>query len=86
MRKRYGSFLGDVYTPSILDAVSTELNRTKMSLELVLAGLFPPKGTLLEWEKELNWQPIPYNYLKFEEDHVLLQPFKENLFLLIVMF
>ncbi|KAF2882690.1 hypothetical protein ILUMI_23492 [Ignelater luminosus] len=71
LRKRYDRFLGDVYTPTILDAVSTEVNRTKMSLELVLAGLFPPRGTLLEWEKELNWQPIPYNYLKFAEDHIL---------------
>lgn len=33
-----------------------------MSLELVLAGLFPPLSPLQKWDADLNWQPIPYNY------------------------
>lgn len=43
-----------------------------MSLELALAGLFPPKGTPLEWNKELNWVPIPYNYQELDQDTLLL--------------
>lgn len=43
-----------------------------MSLELALAGLFPPKGTPLEWSKELNWVPIPYNYQELDQDTLLL--------------
>jgi len=30
-----------------------------MSLQMVLAGLFPPENTPMEWNLMLNWQPIP---------------------------
>jgi prostatic aicd phosphatase len=43
-----------------------------MSLQLVLAGLYPPKGTALEWNKNLNWQPIPFNYEELDNDSLLL--------------
>jgi hypothetical protein len=43
-----------------------------MSLQLVLAGLFPPKNTALEWNKKLNWQPIPFNYQELDDDSLLL--------------
>lgn len=60
------NILQDVY------AQSTGVTRTKMSLQLLLAGLFPPKGTPLEWSKELNWLPIPYNYEDLDKDSLLL--------------
>jgi prostatic aicd phosphatase len=43
-----------------------------MSLQLVLAGIFPPKETAFEWNHELNWQPIPYNYEDLDKDSLLL--------------
>lgn len=43
-----------------------------MSLQLLLAGLFPPQGTSLEWNKNLNWLPIPYNYEELDKDSLLL--------------
>lgn len=43
-----------------------------MSLQLVLAGLFPPKNTPLEWNNYLNWQPVPFNYEELENDSLLL--------------
>lgn len=43
-----------------------------MSLQLVLAALYPPKGTALQWNENLNWQPIPYNYQELEDDTLLL--------------
>ncbi|KAF5291953.1 hypothetical protein FQR65_LT11353 [Abscondita terminalis] len=70
LRQRYGNFLNNLYTPEKVYAVSTYRRRAKMSLELVLAGLFPPERTLLEWEQELNWQPIPYDSLP-QNNHLM---------------
>lgn len=36
----------------------------------VLAGLFPPKDTALEWNRKLNWQPIPIFSEPLDEDTV----------------
>ncbi|KAF5297843.1 hypothetical protein FQA39_LY11920 [Lamprigera yunnana] len=71
LNERYGKFLG-MYTPEIIDAWSTNVNRTKMSLELVLAGLFPPEAPL-NWSTKILWQPIPYNYFTFD-DNILSFP------------
>ncbi|KAK4880923.1 hypothetical protein RN001_004242 [Aquatica leii] len=72
LRKRYNAFLGTTYHPETIDAVSSGYNRTAATLSLVLAGLYPPKGTDLEWNENLNWQPVIYiqlpqigNYLNF---------------------
>lgn len=55
-----------------IQAQTTDMPRSKMSLQLVLAGLYPPKGTQLDWNPALNWQPIPYSYEKLMEDSLLL--------------
>ncbi|KAK9680195.1 Histidine phosphatase superfamily (branch 2) [Popillia japonica] len=62
IRKTYNAFLGDIYTPDILTAWASSIERCHTSLQLVLAALFPPKGVLI-WEKGFNWQPISYNSL-----------------------
>lgn len=41
-----------------------------MSMQVVLAGLFPPKGTAMEWNRNLNWQPIPIFSEPLDEDTV----------------
>lgn len=61
MRERYDSLLGDIWNIDIQEFTSTDVNRTKMSGLLVMAGLWPPKGSNV-WSDELRWQPIPYNY------------------------
>lgn len=43
-----------------------------MSLQLVLAALYPPKETSLEWNKNLNWQPTPLQYEPLLEDSLIL--------------
>uniref|UniRef100_V5I8W2 acid phosphatase n=2 Tax=Anoplophora glabripennis TaxID=217634 RepID=V5I8W2_ANOGL len=42
-----------------------------MSLQLVLAGLFPPQEDSM-WKDGLYWQPVPYNYHQRHQDKVLL--------------
>lgn len=70
MRKRYNSFLGDYYWAPDVEARSTDYKRTKMSVELVLASLYPPKNEQ-KWSK-VEWQPIPYDYLPLDKDYYFL--------------
>lgn len=69
LRRRYGSFLDTTYYADVLEAVSTDKSRTKMSLQLVLAGLWPPNFEQM-WNWQLSWQPIPYNYVPLLSDRV----------------
>ncbi|KAJ3664726.1 hypothetical protein Zmor_000274 [Zophobas morio] len=74
LRKRYKNFLGP-YKYETAYARSTQYPRTKISLQLVLAALFPPEGALV-WNKNLKWQPIAFDYWPMRNDHVLGQPYK----------
>lgn len=58
VRRKYINFLGS-YVPGCVDAITTACERTQASLQLFLAGLYPPEGELI-WNKHLMWQPIPY--------------------------
>ncbi|XP_018403581.1 PREDICTED: uncharacterized protein LOC108780391 [Cyphomyrmex costatus] len=71
LRSRYNDFLGSLYTPKILIARSSDYERTKMSLQLVLASLFPPKS-VQRWNPLLNWQPIPTLYAPRVDDNIIL--------------
>lgn len=67
LRRIYGKFLGDIVTQNLVTGFSSGAYRTKSSLLLVLAGLFPPKRDQI-WSENLNWQPIPTNYVQEEGD------------------
>ncbi|CAG9854000.1 unnamed protein product [Phyllotreta striolata] len=69
-RQRYGNFLGDRYSPDEFYTQSTDVDRTKASMQLVNAGLWPPKGDQ-QWGP-LHWQPIPIHSEPLEEDSLLL--------------
>lgn len=69
--ERYSSFLGNLYTPRTVSGLSSDYDRTKMSLHLVLAAIFPP-NTEQQWNPRLNWQPIPTRYLLRVEDNIFL--------------
>ncbi|XP_032676117.1 venom acid phosphatase Acph-1-like [Odontomachus brunneus] len=61
LKQRYNNFLGDIYYQPNIHARSTELTRTKMTLQLVLAGLYPPPR-IQRWNLNLMWQPVNIQY------------------------
>lgn len=70
LRKRYDSFLGDLYSPEICYVQTTDVDRTKMSAALIAAGLYPPNEAT-KWGP-LDWQPIPVNAEPLNQDSLLL--------------
>ncbi|XP_071577473.1 venom acid phosphatase Acph-1 [Temnothorax nylanderi] len=71
LRFRYNDFLDNLYTPKLVVARSSDFERTKMSLQLVLASLFPPTS-VQRWNPVLNWQPIPTSYTPRIDDNIIL--------------
>lgn len=71
LRDRYGYFLGDTYLSDEVKARSTGLDRTKMSLHLVLAGVYPPEEEQ-QWNPMLIWQPIPTEYVSTLDDTLMI--------------
>lgn len=72
LREAYDRLLGPYYLPEIIEARSSAYNRTKMSLQLVLASLYPPQGKQV-WLNGFDWQPIPTYYIDSKNDNVFLQ-------------
>ncbi|XP_053120674.1 prostatic acid phosphatase-like [Hemicordylus capensis] len=58
IRKRYSNFLSPDYRQDEILIKSTELDRTIMSAQANLAGLFPPADAQI-WNSKILWQPIP---------------------------
>ncbi|XP_032676162.1 uncharacterized protein LOC116846457 [Odontomachus brunneus] len=73
LRKRYDRFLGDTYNPANVYARSTQSAINKMSLQLVLAGLYPPVNQQ-KWNSDLDWQPFDMTYAHWLNDS-LVQPY-----------
>ncbi|KYQ55099.1 Venom acid phosphatase Acph-1 [Trachymyrmex zeteki] len=70
LRKKYNKFLGDLYYPPNVYARSTWVPRTKMTLQLVLAALYPPVE-VQKWNSKLSWQPVDMIYFPLDEDYLL---------------
>ncbi|XP_022919671.1 venom acid phosphatase Acph-1-like [Onthophagus taurus] len=71
LRNRYGSFLGNFYVPEHIDAWASDFDRTKMTLQLVLAALYPPEDHQV-WHQDVKWQPIPYISPPRDRDNIFL--------------
>lgn len=69
LRKRYSHLLSNLYTPYDIYIRSTDCDRTLMSAEANLAGLYPPEGSEI-WSN-IKWMPIPIHTAPENEDHVL---------------
>jgi len=73
-RRRYGHVLGELYDEKRIYVRSTDVDRTLMSAQSNLAGLYPPKGEQV-WNAAIPWQPIPVHTLPLEEDNLLSNHF-----------
>nr|CAI5829550.1 unnamed protein product [Callosobruchus analis] len=70
LRQRYQTFLPHKYSEKDIYVRSTDVDRTLMSAEANLAGLFPPSAGQI-WDTTLKWQPIPVHTKPEREDALL---------------
>lgn len=69
-RKRYSKILNAEYSTKDIYVQSTDFDRTIMSAEAILAGMFPPKNEQI-WNEDIMWQPIPVHSLPRNIDIVI---------------
>lgn len=69
-RNRYDNFLQGSNLLKDVYVFSTDKERTLMSAESTLAGLFPPTAEEI-WNPDLKWQPIPIHTVPLTLDCVL---------------
>ncbi|CAL7950976.1 unnamed protein product [Xylocopa violacea] len=69
LRKRYSHLLSDLYSPYDIYIQSTDVDRTLMSAESHLAGLYPPVGNQI-WDS-IKWMPIPVHTIPEDKDNIL---------------
>ncbi|KAI4494313.1 hypothetical protein M0802_008996 [Mischocyttarus mexicanus] len=69
LKNRYSHLLTNKYVPCDIYIRSTDVDRTLMSAEANLAGLYPPKGDQI-WST-IRWMPIPVHTTPELEDNLL---------------
>ncbi|XP_075696277.1 testicular acid phosphatase homolog isoform X1 [Rhinoderma darwinii] len=73
LRMRYEHFLSSSYRKEEIYVRSTDYDRTLMSAQANLAGLYPPNGTQ-QWNQDIPWQPIPVHTVPVSQDRLLKFP------------
>ncbi|ELU15705.1 hypothetical protein CAPTEDRAFT_175240 [Capitella teleta] len=73
LRKRYSNFISSEYLRDQIYVRSTDYDRTLMSAQSVLAGMFQPNSDQI-WNPKIPWQPIPVHTKPRFEDWLLLDP------------
>ncbi|KAG8433949.1 hypothetical protein GDO86_012347, partial [Hymenochirus boettgeri] len=76
LRRRYDHFLNSSYDRHEIYVRSTDYDRTLMSAQANLAGLYPPYGSQL-WHPEIHWQPLPVHTVPYYQDRLLKFPAKD---------
>ncbi|XP_014662349.1 PREDICTED: prostatic acid phosphatase-like [Priapulus caudatus] len=69
LRRRYDGFLNSSYVRKEIHVRSTDVDRTLMSAQCNLAGLYEPMGAQ-RWDPDIRWQPIPVH--TESEDYLLM--------------
>lgn len=70
LRSRYKDFLSTSFDPEEIIIRSTDVDRSLMSAQANLAGMYPPISKDI-WDPELHWQPIPVHTMPLKMDNVL---------------
>ncbi|XP_029438183.1 lysosomal acid phosphatase [Rhinatrema bivittatum] len=73
LRTRYSGFLNKSYDRQEAYIRSTDCDRTLMSAEANLAGLYPPEGSQL-FNPNISWQPVPVHTVPESQDRLLKFP------------
>ncbi|NXD20497.1 PPAL phosphatase, partial [Spelaeornis formosus] len=73
LRRRYRGFLSDAYRRQEIFIRSTDCDRTLMSAEANLAGLYPPGGQEM-FNPNISWQPIPVHTVPESDERLLKFP------------
>ncbi|CAF4747263.1 unnamed protein product [Pieris macdunnoughi] len=70
LRQRYVNFITDEFDPEAVYVRSTDVDRTLMSAQANLAGMYPPDVNST-WNPKLFWQPIPVHTEPEVNDEIL---------------
>ncbi|KAM9307680.1 prostatic acid phosphatase-like [Gastrophryne carolinensis] len=72
LRKRYSEFLSETYKTEEVYVRSTDMDRTILSAQANLAGLFQPRDQ--SSSQNITWQPIPVHTVPLEDEKILFLP------------
>jgi lysosomal acid phosphatase len=70
LKNYYGGFMTPAYNPSRVYARSIDVDRSLMSANTLLSGMYPPSTSEQLWSPSVTWFPIPIHTTEAQFDQV----------------